>query len=138
MTKTFISLSRDLENAENVAVKKRITNDMRNMLSSDEDFSNTLVYSLIMQVLRESEKLAPVLDSEFIEIRYSVYVDNDNLLKVAVGITYLQDYMNEISGLENEVIESLVEDIEEQNFDLLINDITVNQTQYRNNKKFRP
>lgn len=138
MTKTFISLSRDLENAENVAVKKRITNDMRNMLSSDEDFSNTLVYSLIMQVLRESEKLAPVLDSEFIEIRYSVYVDNDNSLKVAVGITYLQDYMNEISGLENEVIESLVEDIEEQNFDLLINDITVNQTQYRNNKKFRP
>lgn len=111
---------------------------MRNMLSSDEDFSNTLVYSLIMQVLRESEKLAPVLDSEFIEIRYSVYVDNDNSLKVAVGITYLQDYMNEISGLENEVIESLVEDIEEQNFDLLINDITVNQTQYRNNKKFRP
>lgn len=138
MTKTFISLSRDLENAENVAVKKRITNDMRNMLSSDEDFSNTLVYSLIMQVLRESEKLAPVLDSEFIEIRYSVYVDNDNSLKVAVGITYLQDYMNEISGLENEVIESLVEDIEKQNFDLLINDITVNQTQYRNNKKFRP
>lgn len=129
---TFLELSAQLANTSSLVEKKRLTKQMSAFLAQDKDFSSLLLRSLLMSCLQDIELLNDVIANEFYKIRHSTYRDEDGVLKVSVGIAFLQNFLNANGALDRLLLENVIKELASNNLDLLVNDVVVNNVQVRN------
>jgi hypothetical protein len=88
---------------------------------------------LILMTLRTlpQDELLRVVNGAYFHLRVATYVDIDYELRVAVGVTFLQDHLNSLPQADQIMLSELLELMELMNLDILVNDITVNELQHR-------
>lgn len=75
---------------------------------------------------------ALICKGDFFQKEVRLYKDSDGETKVAIGISYLQDFENSSDNMDYNVLNSLLEIIKDGNLELLVNDVAVNFIQSRN------
>lgn len=134
MSKSFLELLENLKTAESQEQKVALTNQLSSILEEDEHYSERMLQSYFTHTLgREvGNDFQEIIQGEFFTSRVKAYLDEDFVMKVAIGIAYLQDYRDFTEELDSKVIQTLESALQERNLDLLINDISVNDLQRRN------
>lgn len=134
MSKTFLELLEDLKKTIDLEQKTAITRQLSLALEEDEKYAERLLQFFFAHALgREvGQGFQEIIKSDFYNTRVKAYLDEDFSVKIAVGVSYLQDSNNPIDNLDSKVINTLFEELIQNNLDLLINDISVNELQLRN------
>lgn len=131
MSTTFLELSTRLAEARTEREKKKITQELSSFLGEERDFSETLIRPMMLSVIDGLEVMNTIMSDEFFSIRQRVYRDDDKGPRIALGVSFLQDYQSPVDGLDELVLESVLAELKRQNLDLLVNDVAVNMLQFR-------
>lgn len=132
MAATFLELSARLFSAKNTREKTKLSRDLSDLLSKEHGLTETLVGPLVMGVLSSVESLRPFRNEEFYYLHHRAYRDFDGVVRVAIGVAFLQHFEEVDPSLELRVLEELHAALVEQNLELLVNDLTANDVQVRN------
>lgn len=134
MNKSFLELLEDLKNSDSQEQKAFITSELSFSLEEDEKYSERILQSFFAHTLAREvgSDFKEIVRGDFFRTRVKAYIDEDYTMKIAVGIAYLQDMNIDIPDLDRKVLEVMLAELKKKNLDLLINDISVNQLQYRN------
>lgn len=137
MAKSFLELLENLRNVDSFEQKSEITSEISLALEEDEKYSERLLQSFFFHTLgREvGEGFQEIVKGDFFSTRVRAYLDEDYSTRIAVGISYLQNSNKYIEDLDAKVLVVLQKELRKQNLDLLVNDISVNELQYRNGNR---
>lgn len=134
MSKSFLELLENLNNAESQEQKVSLTNQLSSILEEDEKYSERMLQSYFTHTLgREvGDDFQEIIRGEYFVSRVRAYLDDDYTVKIALGLAYLQDYRDSSEGLDLKVLQTVELALRKRNLDLLVNDISVNDLQRRN------
>ena len=132
MSENALDLLSELKNsvgAKKVALSKSfeqiLQNDARHIRGAFFHILNRIIVS------RTEPSFSQIAETEFYTVRVAPYQDS-GVTRVAVGLSYLQDFEQDSPGLDDRIALLIVQGLKEQNLDLIFNDVCVNLTQYRN------
>jgi len=132
---TFNELYAQLASAESEAELAHASKLVSQNFEEDHELAVMIIKPYSKLALDTLESFSPIRESGFYKIRTATYTDVDSLTKIAVGISFLQDYLNPIENLDEQVASHVVEFFDEMFLSLIVNDLTVNGTHYRNGFK---
>jgi hypothetical protein len=134
VSKSFLELLENLQNAENHEQKVSFTSQLSFILEEDEKYSERMLQSYFTHTLgREvGDGFQDIIRGEYFVPRVKAYLDDDYTMKVALGLAYLQDYRDSSEDLDLKVLQTIELALQKRNLDLLVNDISVNDLQRRN------
>lgn len=137
MTKTFLELLEELKNVESAEEKTELTNELGLVLEEDEKYSERLLQSFFTYTLGKEVGggFQEIVKGEFFSTRVKAYLDEDYTTKIAIGISYLQNSNNYVEDLDVQVLKTIYKELRKRNLELLVNDISVNDLQFRNGIK---
>lgn len=134
MARSFLELLSYLRDASSTKAKRLITDEISDSLQEDDRHVDYFLYSMFRGMIsnRVSKNFAEITDSEFYRVSVKSYIDDDFKCKVAVSMSYLQDFEKPDNNLDNTIINYIHEELKKQNLEFLVNDISVNVLQLRN------
>lgn len=130
---TILKLLSDLREAEGEEIAV-LSKKFEKNLEKDSKIVKGIFYSVFNRVLLTNAvpELSKIVESGFFDARVVTYKDFDSGVRVAVGLSFLQDYEDFIPDLDDQVAAAIVGELEKNNLQLVFNDICVNSIQYRN------
>lgn len=136
MTKSFLRVVNELSEVSSLTKKKKLSDEASIALEARKDRADSVVVPIIEQLERlpDVETFKNIASSEFYEMEIRTYYD-DELLRISVQIAFLQDFEESMDGLSEKIGFQLYNELLKRNLDILINDICVNDVQYRNGTK---
>lgn len=132
---SLLKMIKEIQNTNDLIKIESLSEEVSERLSKEDSINiSGIVYSLIKQtnLLKDSSHINDILEDEYSSLRIRKYLDEDQKYKVAVGIAYIQDFNNIEYNLDKEILEILVKKINDSGLMFIINDITVNEIQWRN------
>lgn len=129
---TFLELTALLKSADTDKSKAYISKEISKALNDSESHAEMAVRNMVRNIITETSELSGFLSTDDYSFRIKAYQDDDNLTKIAIGISFIQDYRNVNEALESQILRAIIEAISTHNLDFVANDITVNSTQLRN------
>lgn len=133
MVETFLELAAALGASSTRAQRVRIQGRMSQVLAQDPAQVRGL--GTIFHALTYGDmgtNFQGIMDGEYYRTSLRTYVDDDGTTRVALSVTFLQDHRDPEDGLDALVLGALVTAVDEHRLAGLINDITVNASQWRN------
>jgi hypothetical protein len=124
-----------LISSKNETEKKKNSELLSAFLAKDADLSSTGLKHIVKKVFNTTSDFSNLWNSDFFITRIKNYKDNDGKTKVAIGISFLQDYLAPIEEIDEKLLDSLLNEIENHNLELIFNDVTVNFIQVRDGSK---
>lgn len=101
-------------------------------MNSEEIYNETFVRVTLGQVLREI--LYPLgVEEDYTELDVFPYQE-DGVSHLAVFVAYVQEYGRVVKDLDSLVLDRLVDEVKELGIEDLVNDISVNRLQWRDDK----
>lgn len=73
-----------------------------------------------------------IFNSDYCYISVKKYLDTDDYYRLAISISFIQDYKSPIDAIESFILEDLIEEIKSRNLQFVFNDVTINDKQWRN------
>lgn len=92
-----------------------------------------LQMSLYTEAVMEIEKVHPEYDGKYLELEVFPYMDrdSDDMMKLAVLVSFIQHHEIHDESLDTKVLEKIVKIVSDFNFPHVVNDINVNGLQWR-------
>lgn len=133
---SFLEIVSDLRKADTKKSKFAITERLSDSINDDDRYVDFFLNDLIRNVvLSLPGDFYSITQGEFYSMSVHSYMDEDFHTRVAISMSYLQDFQNHIDGLDDIVIKAIYESLLNNNLDLLVNDISVNDSHMRNGIK---
>lgn len=136
MARTFLELLSQLRDAKTKKKIERITDELSLILEEDDKQARFFLYPMFKWVKDNtpSKNFSKIVESEFYHTEVRAYEDDDSKTKVVVNMAFLQDNDEHEENIEEKVLNNIVKYIKENNLNYLVNDISVNDLQFRNGK----
>lgn len=133
MTKSFIKAVNELAEASTQKEKEKISDEASKALLFKKEQANSIIVPIVESFKRSSElkEFKDIFESEFYDLEVYPYFD-DSKLRISVQISFLQDYEEPVEEFSDKVALFLLNDLIKRNLDILVNDICINDVQYRN------
>lgn len=137
MAESLLSLLNAIRSSSEEEQKRDLSLKVEEILENDSRYIQGMFFSVFNRVIISNRvpELEELSKGEFFTTRVTTYVDDDNRTRVAIGITYLQDFRFPDDTLDDRVLDAVVEAIKKDNLDLVFNDVCVNLLQSRNGER---
>lgn len=132
MAVSFLGLAKELDESTSTKEKIALSNELSSLLEEEPAPFSMFLQQKIGNLLRRTQTFRKIMEANFYEFSNRVYVDNDGVSRMAIGISYVPfDY---ISGenFDYEIIVKVIDELKKRNLDLIVNDVSVNLLQIRN------
>lgn len=133
MTKSFIKAVNELAEVSTQKEKEKLSDEASKALLFKKEQANSIIVPIVESFKRSSElkEFKTISESEFYDLEVYPYFD-DSKLRISIQISFLQDYEEPIEEFSDKVALFLLNDLIKRNLDILVNDICINDVQYRN------
>lgn len=133
MTKSFIKAVNELAEVSTQKEKEKLSDEASKALLFKKEQANSIIVPIVESFKRSSElkEFKTISESEFYDLEVYPYFD-DSKLRISIQISFLQDYEEPVEEFSNKVAIFLLNDLIKRNLDILVNDICINDVQYRN------
>lgn len=132
MSKSLIAIINELHKAVSDFEKEKLSKLASSKIIEDSSQANSFLMPIVERIsLSFSDTFGQITNSDFYELNIVPYFDVDNLMKISIRISFLQDFEQTEENLDEKILFKLVEEVAKRNLDLLVNDICINMTQYR-------
>jgi hypothetical protein len=127
------SLLQKLESSKSNVEKVRFSKHLMTLLQQKKAPVDFIIKSVIEQSLGTYSFIRDLWAKGTFEVSYRPYIDSDELLKLAFGISYMPDHREYKLEDDIKLTKHVLRIINKRNLDLIVNDVTVNFLQIRNN-----
>lgn len=133
MTKSFIKAVNELAEVSTQKEKEKLSDEASKALLFKKEQAGSIIVPIVESFKRSSElkEFKNISESEFYDLEVYPYFDGDKL-RISIQISFLQDYEEPIEEFSDKVAIFLLNDLIKRNLDILVNDICINDVQYRN------
>ena len=133
MTKSFIKAVNELAEVSTQKEKEKLSDEAYKALLFKKEQAGSIIVPIVESFKRSSElkEFKNISESEFYDLEVYPYFDGDKL-RISIQISFLQDYEEPIEEFSDKVALFLLNDLIKRNLDILVNDICINDVQYRN------
>lgn len=133
MAKSFIKAVNELAEVSTQKEKEKLSDEASKALLFKKEQANSIIVPIVESFKRSSElkEFKDISESEFYDLEVYPYFD-DSKLRISIQISFLQDYEEPVEEFSNKVAIFLLNDLIKRNLDILVNDICINDVQYRN------
>lgn len=131
--KTALDLLAELRLSDGIN-KIELSHELEEIFSNEPPKVEGMFVSLLNRVLISNvePRFTEIAKSEFYKLRISVYEDIDGRFRVAMGVSYLQDFEDFDVDLDMRVMLLMINEISKVHLDLVLNDVCINDIQFRN------
>lgn len=134
MTKSLIRVVNELSSVSSQSEKERLSAEASNALLKRQEYANSILIPIV-ESLKRSFDLDPfkeISEGEFYDLEIRPYYDVDGIFRISIQISFLQDFNEPDTSLNEKVGLFLFNEILKRNLDILVNDICINDVQFRN------
>lgn len=136
MARNFVALMNELRNSSTLKEKNKLSNEVSDFLGTYNKYSSSFIVSVMKFIVISNvePKFSEYSKSEFYEYRIKAYIDDDDKIKFFLAVSFLQSYEEYDEELDQRVMDALQKILKERNFDKIVNHVSVNRLQYKDNE----
>lgn len=134
MTKSLIRVVNELSSVSSQSEKERLSVEASNALLKRQEYANSILIPIVESLKRSVDlySFKTISEGEFYDLEIRPYYDVDGIFRISIQISFLQDFNEPDTSLNEKVGLFLFNEILKRNLDILVNDICINDVQFRN------